>query len=121
MNAVNHFIEYIELLEGYVEEERYALLFKQADKIFANKENCDLYVTEIERKEMIESINEQLNENYDDFPGFVLATATLESIDGVFLNFECCIGDGGAPYGTKGPYQYINDGFTNPDDYIEID
>jgi hypothetical protein len=96
--------EYIELLKGRIPAERHEQLMKMA-----------LTKREIRLLKKAYAVSQ-----VPDSSDVTVATTTIDSSDGVELQFEVCIGDGGDLYDLKSPYNLENGEGFDDSNYIEM-
>jgi len=109
--------ECIELLKGRIPAERYDQLTEMAGQIREDDTKPDLTLT---KREIRLLKNAYAVSQAPDSSDVKVATTTVESSDGVELQFEVCIGDGGDLYDLKSPYDLENGEGFDDSDYIEI-
>jgi hypothetical protein len=109
--------EYIELLKGRIPAERYEQLTEMAEEIREDDDKPDLPLTKREIRLLKKAYAvSQVPDSSD----VTVATTTIDSSDGVELQFEVCIGDGGDLHDLKSPYDLENGEGFDDSDYIEI-
>ena len=109
--------EYIELLKGRIPAERHEQLMKMAEEIREDDDKPDLPLTKREIRLLKKAYAvSQVPDSSD----VTVATTTIDSSDGVELQFEVCIGDGGDLYDLKSPYNLENGEGFDDSNYIEM-
>ncbi len=112
------YADHIGLIESQLSPGRYEKLSKLVEEIRKDEDKPDLPLT----KKEIHLLNQAYAASRTpDCPALVLATITVTSTDGVELEFQVCIGDGGEPYAPNTPYEVESGRGFDSSEYVAID
>lgn len=112
------YADHIELIKNQLTPARYKKLSKLVEEIREDEDKPDLPLTKKEIRLLKETYAES---QIPDCSYLILATTTVTSSDGVELEFEVCIGDGGEPYDAVTPYDLDCGLGFDSSDYIQIE
>jgi hypothetical protein len=111
------FAENVGLLKVKLTARRYKQLVTLAEDIIAKGLRRDLPLTKEEKALLRNAYADSQEVGCGDL---ILAQTTLTSSDGVELDFEVCVGDGGEAFDPQSPYDLKKGKGFNSDEYIQI-